>query len=165
MIPNPTPNKLPDKILNDPELFKYFDALGKSVYQMWFALTGNANPILISTTTNINAKTTTSTELFKVPDNKTFIPLYIVIRVVSFTAGTKSVQAVASFGGNSSSYNDFLNSVTYTVSASGTYLIDKPDDATQLSVQDTGDSFRIKINTGSNATTETWEVDLFGYLI
>lgn len=162
---NPTPVKIPDRLQNDPELSNYFKELTNSVYQLWFGLNGNKVPSLISTTESIDVTTTGSTELFKVPANKSFIPLYIVIRVNSFTSGGKSTQAVASFGGNGATYDDFLNSVTYTVAAQDTFQIDRPDDATELAIQSSDDSFRIIIETASDATTEGWAVDLFGYLV
>jgi hypothetical protein len=119
---------------------------------------------LVSTTTGIDAKTVATTELYSVPVGKTFIPMFVVIRVTAFTAGGKAVQAVASFGGNSATYDDFLNTVTYTVAAVDTFQIDRVADATEVVTQAAADSFRISIETGSDATTETWAVDLFGYL-
>lgn len=119
----------------------------------------------VATVTGINAKTVATTLLYKVPSGKTFIPMFIVIRVTAFTAGGKATQAVASFGGNSATYDDFLNSVTYTVANQDYYQIDRPADATEVAVQAAGDEFRISIETGSDATTETWAVDVFGYLI
>jgi hypothetical protein len=162
---NPIPHKLPSVIIKDPELFSYFNLLNKSLLQIWSCLTGNLNSTLISTTKNINAKAAGSTELLKVPATKLFIPLFIVIRVVNFVAGSKSTQVVASFGGNSSTFDDFLNSVTYTISSNNQFLIDKPDDASQLPIQSSDTSFRLIIETASNATTEEWEVDLFGYYV
>lgn len=120
---------------------------------------------LASTTTGIDAKTVATTELYSVPAGKTFIPMFVVIRVTSFTVGAKAVQVIASFGGNSATYDDWLNSVTYTVANQDYFLIDRPADATEVTVQAAGDSFRISIETGSDATTETWAVDLFGYLV
>lgn len=165
MILNPVPAKIPAKIQNDPELSGFFNELIKSVYQMNQALNGSKNIVLISTTEGINAKTVASTELFKVPAGKTFIPLFVVIRVTNFVVGFKSVQVIANFGGNSASYNDFLSAVTYTVSAIDTFQIDQPNDATQLVVQASDDSFRLNITTASDATTETWAVDVFGYIV
>lgn len=164
-ILNPVPIRIPDKIIQDPELSDYFKQLTDSVYQQWFALNGNKMLTLISTTESIDATTTGSTELFKVPANKTFIPVFVIIRITSFTAGSKATQAVASFGGNASTYDDFLNSVTYTVATVNTFQIDSPNDATELPVQASDDSFRIIIETASDATTEEWTVDLFGYLV
>lgn len=120
---------------------------------------------LLSTTTGIDAKTVATTELYSVPAGKTFIPMFVVIRCTTFTVGSKSVQAIASFGGNSATYDDFLNSVTYTVANASYYQIDRPADATEVPYQAGGDSFRISIETGSDATTETWAVDVFGYII
>ncbi len=119
----------------------------------------------VSTTTGIDAKSVATTELYSVPVGKTFIPVFVIIRVTSFTSGGKGVQAIASFGGNSATYDDFLNTVTYTVANQDYFQIDRPADATEVSVQAAGDSFRISVETGSDATTETWAVDLFGYLL
>jgi len=162
---NPIPVKFPKAILDDPELSSYFKELTDSLYQLWFTLNGNKQPVLISTTKDIDATTTGSTELLKIPSDKDFIPLYIVIRTTSFTSGSKSTQAVASFGGNSATYDDFLNSITYTIANGEYFLIDKPADATELPVQASNSSFRVNIETASDATTETWSVDLFGYYV
>lgn len=120
---------------------------------------------IVSTTTGIDAKSVATTELYSVPAGKTFIPIFVIIRVTSFTVGAKAVQAVASFGGNAATYDDFLNTVTYTVANQDFFQIDRPADATEVTVQAAGDSFRISIETGSDATTETWAVDLLGYLL
>ena len=128
------------------------------------ALRENANT-LIATTTGIDATVVAQTELFVVPAGKTFIPLQVVIRVTSFTDGGKGTQVVASFGGNAATYDDYLNSVTYTVSAGDYFQVDSINDATEVPVQAAGDSFRIAIETASDATTEVWAVDLFGYLV
>lgn len=120
---------------------------------------------LVSTTTGIDAKVVATTELFVVPAGTTFIPMMVVIRVTSFTAGAKGVQVIASFGGNAATYDDYLNSVTYTVAAVDYFQVDRIADATEVPVQAAADSFRIAIETGSDATTEVWAVDLFGYLV
>jgi hypothetical protein len=120
---------------------------------------------LLSTTTGIDATTTGSTELYPVPVGQTLIPVEIIIRITSFTSGSKATQAIASFGGNSATYDDFLNSQTYTVTAVDKFIPDRPSTGTELDIQAAGDSFRIIIETASDATTETWAVDLFGYLI
>jgi hypothetical protein len=119
----------------------------------------------VATVTGIDAKSVATTELYVVPAGKTFIPIMVVIRVTAFTSGGKTVQAIASFGGNAATYDDFLNSVTYTVANVDYFQMDRPADATAVPVQAAADSFRLSIETGSNATTETWAVDVFGYLI
>jgi hypothetical protein len=119
----------------------------------------------IATLTGIDATTVAITEMYIVPVGKILIPLFVVIHVTSFTAGGKAVQAVASFGGNSATYDDFLNTVTYTV-ANGAYAQrDAPADATEYTVQVAGSSFRISIETASDATTEVWTAHLFGLLV
>lgn len=119
---------------------------------------------LVSTISGIDAKVVAVTSLFTVPAGKTLVPDHIVIRVTAFTVGAKGVQAIASFGGNSATFDDFLNSITYTVAANGVFIRDSVEDSAVV-VQAAGDVFSISIETGSNATTETWAIDLFGYLI
>lgn len=118
----------------------------------------------LATVTGIDAKAVAVTTLYTVPSGKTFIPDHVVIRVTAFTVGAKGIQAIASFGGNSATYDDYLNSVTYTVAAVDTFIRDSVDDSA-LAVQAAADVFKLSIETGSNATTETWAVDVFGYLI
>jgi hypothetical protein len=114
--------------------------------------------------TGLDAKTVATTEIFVVPTGKSMVVTKVVIRVTAFTVGSKSVQAIASFGGNSVTYDDYLNSVTYTVSAVSKVIQDELLDA-EVPLYAAATSFRISIETGSNATTETWAVDLFGYLV
>lgn len=118
----------------------------------------------LATVTGINAKVVAVTELFVVPTGKTLIVTGVVIRVTAFTSGGKSTQAVASFGGNSATYDDYLNSVTYTIAAASVALADNVLDAA-YPVYAAAASFKVAVEVGSNATTETWSVDVFGYLV
>ncbi len=118
----------------------------------------------ISTVTGIDATTTGSTTLFQVPATRTFFPTKVVIFTTSFTVGSKSVQAVASFGGNSATFDDYINSKTYTIAASGVFIPDSSPADTAVVVQSADDLFSIIIETASDATTEVWTVDLFGYV-
>lgn len=119
----------------------------------------------VATVEGIDATSVATTALYAVPAGKTFIPLLVVIRITAFTAGSKSTQAVASFGGNSATFDDWLNSITYTVATVDTFQIDRPAEATELAVQAAGDVFTLSIETGSDATVETWAVDVFGTLV
>ena len=119
---------------------------------------------LLATVTGIDAKSIATTMLYSVPTGKSMIVSKCVIRCTAFSVGSKSVQAVASFGGNSTTYDDYLNSVTYTISAINKAICDWVTDS-EIPVYASGTSFRLSIETGSNATTETWAVDLFGYLV
>ena len=118
----------------------------------------------LATVTGIDAKAVAVTTLYTVPSGKTFIPDHVVIRVTAFTVGAKGVQAIASFGGNSATYDDFLNTITYTVAAVDVFIRDSVEDSAVVT-QAAGDVFSISIETGSDATTETWAVDVFGYLV
>ena len=118
----------------------------------------------VATLSGIDATLTGSTELYKIPDGKSFIPLGIVIRVTSFTSGGKTIQAIASFAGNASDYNDHIDSHTFTISLQNYFLTDGlADEETIIQVENT--SYRISIETASDATTEVWAIDIFGYLI
>jgi len=125
----------------------------------------NQNAVtLLSITSGIDAKSVAVTTLYTVPAGYTLIPDHVVIRVTAFTVGAKGVQAVASFGGNSATYDDYLNSVTYTVAAANVFIRDSVEDSAVVT-QAAGDVFSISIETGSDATTETWSVSLYGTLI
>ena len=125
----------------------------------------NENAIArMSTITGIDATSVAVTTLYTVPTGKTFIPDHIVIRVTAFTSGGKGTQAVASFGGNSATFDDFLNTVTYTVAAADVWIRDSVDNSA-LVTQAAGDVFSISIETGSDATLETWAVETWGYLV
>ena len=119
---------------------------------------------LVSSTAGIDVTSVGTTELFNVPAGKHFVPLFVVIRCTSFTVGSMTTHAVVSFGGNSPSYDDFLSGVTYVVEHQDYYQIDRPSDATEVPVQPPGTSFCINVETASDAETEVWAVDLFGYL-
>ena len=119
----------------------------------------------LATVTAIDSKAVAITTLYTVPTGKTLIVDHIVIRCTAFTVGSKGVQAVASFGGNSATWDDFLNSVTYTVAAVNTHITDEHAWVTAAPDYAAAATFKISIETGSDATTETWAVDIFGYLI
>jgi len=125
----------------------------------------NENAITrLATVENIDAKVIAITTLYTVPAARVLVVDHVVIRVTSFTAGAKAVQAVASFGGNAATYDDYLNSVTYTVSADDVFIRDSVEDAETVLYAAAG-TFRISVETGSDATTEVWAVDVFGYLV
>jgi len=118
----------------------------------------------LASVTGIDAKTVATTELYSVPVGKSLVVDHVVIRVTAFTVGAKNIQAVASFGGNSATYDDYINSATYTVAANSVAIRDSVED-TAFPIYAAAASFRLSVETGSNATTETWAVSLFGYLV
>lgn len=127
------------------------------------ALTENAITKL-ATVTGIDATAVAVTTLYTVPTGKTFIPDHIVIRVTAYTVGGKDTQAVASFGGNAAPFDDYLNSITYTVAAANVFIRDSVED-TAVVTQAASDVFSIAIEIASNADVETWAVDVFGHLV
>lgn len=165
MILNPIPSKIPSKLIADKEVGPFIQELVTSVYQMWYALNGAKNPVLISSTENIDVTQVGVTSLFKVPANKTFIPLFTVNRCTAFDGTGKGTQAVVSFGGNSASYDDFLNSITCAISSAAAFQINQPSSGTQLPTQAANDQFSVIVETPSDAAEEKWSVDLFGYLV
>lgn len=121
-------------------------------------------PSIVATITGINAKTVATTTLYTVPAGRTLVVTDVIVRCTAFTVGSKSIQAVANIGGNSTSFNDFLNAKTYTISAAGQLKRENVND-TQVVTYAAGVAFSINITTGSNATTETWAVDVIGYFV
>lgn len=117
----------------------------------------------LATITGIDAKAVAITTLYTVPAGKSLVVTDVVIRCTAFTVGAKTIQAVASFGGNSPTYDDYLNSVTYTIAAAARAIRDTVLDAA-YPIYAAASTFRLSIETGSDATTETWAVDVFGYL-
>lgn len=125
-----------------------------------------ANTIkLLATTSEISAKTTAATTIYTVPASKTLIVHSIMLRVSSFDAGAKSTQAVYNLGGNSADFNDYISGANYTVASAS--IVKRVQNAigTSYPYYPATTNFSIKITTGSDATTEGWIIDLFGYLI
>jgi len=118
----------------------------------------------VATVTGIDATAVAITTLYTVPTGKTFIPDHVVIRVTAFTVGTKDTQAVASFGGNDATYDDYLNTITYTIAAVNVFIRDSVED-TAVVTQAAADVFKVSVEIASNADVETWAVDVFGYLV
>ena len=127
------------------------------------ALSENAITLL-ATLEDVDATVVAITEIYVVPAGKTLIVDHIKIHVTSFTSGGKGVEAVASFGGNAATYDDYLNTITYTISAVDMIIRDSVED-TEYIIQAAGDSFRISIEVASDATAEVWTVYLFGHLV
>jgi len=118
----------------------------------------------LATVTGIDATAIAATTLFVVPAGKTLVVTQVVIRCTTYTVVVKTTQAVASFGGNASTYDDYLNSVTYTIAAADVAIHDSVLDAA-VPVYAAGAAFTLAIETGSDATAEVWAVDLLGYLV
>jgi hypothetical protein len=118
----------------------------------------------LATVTAIDATAEAETTLYTTPAGKTFVPDHVVIRVTAYTAGAKDQDAVASFGSNNPTYDDYLNTITYAVTAADVFLRDSVEDSwvvTHAAAQ----VFKLIIETASNADVETWAVDVFGYLV
>ena len=118
----------------------------------------------VAESTGLDATSTGTTSLYTVPTGFAFMPTHIiVINEPGFTSGGKTIHAVASFGGNSATFDDFLNSVTFTFSSGGTYIMREKSTTAQV-FQAGGDVFTISIETASDATLETWAVSVFGFI-
>lgn len=119
--------------------------------------------VKLATVDAIDATSTGDTELYTVPALKSAVLTGVSIRVTDFTAGAKAVQAVASVGANIT-FDDYLNSVTYTVAASDVVILDNVLN-TAVPVYAAADAITLTVETASDADVEVWSVDLFGYLI
>jgi hypothetical protein len=119
---------------------------------------------LLAKITGINAKTVVATPLITVPVGKVMIVTEIVIRVTAWAAGA---GGAASCGfGSSAAYTDYLAAAAQIVATAvnnawANWVAAK----TMMVAYAAGTIFGINVTVGSTATTETWEVSLFGYLI
>ena len=125
----------------------------------------NENAItLLARITGIDAKTVGMKTLYTVPAGKYLILGHIVRKTSVFTEGSKTTQAVASFGCNDPTYDDLLNSVEYAVTSDSSFHRHSAENA-EVPVYSPGSVFKISIETASDADTETWDIDVLGYLI
>lgn len=119
----------------------------------------------LATITGINAKTVAVTTLFTVPPGKTLVVVEIVTRITAWVAGAGGA-VTCSFGGNPANYNDYLVGAAQPVGAAAIAWSNWAAAKTALPMPYAAAiNFSMNITTGSTATTETWAVDLFGYLI
>jgi len=114
--------------------------------------------------TGIDATAIAISEILVVEPGKQLVVTKVVIHLEEFTAGGKAQQAIASFGGNAATYDDYLKTVTYTFTTEDYAIVDSVRDA-EYPVYPAGTSFRISIETASDATTEVWDVYVFGFYI
>ena len=128
----------------------------------WRCTSPASGPVILSSTSGINATTVATTALYLAPAGKRLIPLFLIIRCTAFVAGSKSVQAVCQAGGFSP-YNGLFPSRTCTIDYQ-TEAVSVPITTGTIWTFDNSLHITLSITTGSNATTETWAVDLIGYL-
>lgn len=129
---------------------------------------------LIATVDNINAKTVATTILYTVPAGKTLVLTQVNIRTTAFTSGGKTVDAIGHIGSNSATYDNYYNATNLFAekftAVNQVFFIDPSGEQTTtggvgVAVFQAADVIKLNITTGSNATTETWTVEVFGYFI
>jgi len=118
----------------------------------------------VSSTADIDAKVVAATQLYHTVFDKDFVATNLNIRCTNLTIGSKAVQAVISAGNNSPNFNNFIPTTTITVTVAGTVRVVRPVNATEFTIQGNDTDIKLNITTGSDATTETWAADLFGYV-
>ena len=105
-----------------------------------------------------------STELVRVPPGKQMIVTQVIEHVSAMTFGGKAVDAVVSYGGNASTYDDYIDGETRSVSSVDKVYNDTVEDA-YYPIYDENTSFRISVDTASDADAESWDIYVFGYFI
>ncbi len=127
----------------------------------------------LATVASIDATSTGLTNIYTVPGSKSLVFCFLVIRITDYTAGGKSTDAIINIGSDDPNYFNIDGSLTVPVTLVDTYHIY----STPLSggiatewylipgTQAAETIVKIDITTASNATTETWSVDLMGYLV
>lgn len=127
----------------------------------------------LTTINGINAKTVATTELYTVPAGKQLVITSVSVRTTAFTSGGKTINASGSVGKTGPDYNDYYdagNLQAEKFTAVNQYFCMLPINASEntgvpVLVYQAGDIILLNIATGSNATLETWSVDILGYLL
>lgn len=119
----------------------------------------------IATVTGINAKTTGATTLFTVPTGNTFVCTAVYVRVTAFTAGGKNQNNNVEVGGNDGVFDNFASESGVGTVALGNVFRIQPAIGEVGTSYAAGIVFSLNISQASNASVETWAVDVFGYLI
>ena len=112
----------------------------------------------------IDATVEAVTPLYNVPAGKKLIVDHVVIRVTEYVAGAEYAETVISVGSNSPDFNNFINGQSLDAEEVDIYL-KLLGDYGFLSIHDSLSVLSLNIETASDATTEIWSVDVFGYLV
>jgi hypothetical protein len=122
---------------------------------------------------NIDATTTGETTLYTVPTGKNLVVTLMVIRSTAFVSGGKTVNGFGTIGGNNPSYDDwsFTNTQEPAVSAVDQCFVFNNQESLKggnigsvpVPVYPAGTDFKFNMTGASDATTEVWSIDVFGY--
>jgi hypothetical protein len=119
---------------------------------------------LLAKVGGINAKTVAATALFTVPVGKTAIITEIIIRVTTWVVGAGGAASVGF--GQPAAYTDYLAAAAQIVATGITNIwTNKAAVKTMLVGYTAGLVFGANVTVGSTATTETWEISVFGFLV
>jgi len=112
----------------------------------------------------IDATVEAVTPLYNVPAGKKLIVDHVVIRVTEYVAGAEYAETVISVGSNSPDFNNFINGQSLDAEEADIYL-KLLGNYGFLCIHDSLSVLSLNIETASDATTEIWSVDVFGYLV
>jgi len=112
----------------------------------------------------INAKAVAATPLITVPVGKTMVVTEIIIRVTAWVAGAGGAATVGF--GQSAAYTDYLAAAAQVIATGITNVwTNKAAVKTMLVGYAAGIIFGANVTVASTATTETWEISVFGFLV
>lgn len=118
---------------------------------------------VLASVTGINAKTIALTTLYTVPAGKTLTITGVFLRVTAFTSGGKTTDAIMTVGANNPNYDDY-NGISPAVVSNNVAIEVTQSLGAFFPIYTAGQVIKMNITTGSNATTETWAIELLGYL-
>jgi hypothetical protein len=119
---------------------------------------------LLAKVGGINAKTVAATPLITVPVGKSMIVTEIVIRVTAWVAGAGAAATVGF--GQPAAYTDYLAAAAQVIATGPTNVwTNKAAVKSMLVAYAAGIVFGANVTVGSTATTETWEISVFGFLV
>jgi hypothetical protein len=118
---------------------------------------------LLAKVGGINAKSIAATPLITVPVGKSMIVTEIVIRVTAWAGA--GAAATVGFG-QPAAYTDYLAAAAQVVATGVTNVwTNKAAVKSMLVAYAAGIVFGANVTVGSAATTETWEISVFGFLV
>lgn len=119
----------------------------------------------LATVIGIDAKTVAITDLYTAPVGTTVIIEKFVIRPTAFTFGSKTTDATLSIGRDSPNYDEMVGSNSIPAFIQSDQFAALTTDDGLESMLTAGQTVKMNITAGSDATVETWAVDIFGYFV
>jgi hypothetical protein len=150
-IPAP-PIKMPSEFYENEETAKFFDALLRSVYQMWEEITKTKS----RATTKTSGNTTTVLQRIAIKENRaTYIEALVIAHRTGGTAGSNDDSAYYKLQG-------LFKNISGTIYQVGAIVVDSSEDQAGWNCSFYADGTDVVVSaTGAIGNDITWESDVF----